>query len=65
MRSVILILLFPLLETEPKVESIVGVDDGHSNPPPPHDEKETELSFVRTDVQPSPRTKVLLLARGR
>ena len=63
-RSVILILLFPLLETEPKVESIIGVDDGHSNPPP-HDEKETEPSFVRTDVQPSPRTKVLLLARGR
>ena len=62
MRSVILILLFPLLETEPKVESIVGVDDGHSNPP--HDEK--RLSRARcTDVQPSPRTKVLLLARGR
>ena len=48
-------------ETEPKVESIVGVDDGTGSP---HDEKETEPSFVRTDVQPSPRTKVLLPREG-
>ena len=29
-RSVILMLLFPLLETEPNVESMVGVDNGHT-----------------------------------
>ena len=47
-RSVILMLLFPLLETEPKVESIVGVDDGHSNPPPTMKKRLSRASFAQT-----------------